>query len=70
MSLSRLGHCTCGNCGGKGVVTCRFCNGKGTRTVHKLIDPHAEPNEKCRVCNGTGVKPCPNHRCKAGVVHV
>ena len=38
MSLLKLGHCTCGNCGGKGVITCRFCGGKGTRTVHKLID--------------------------------
>ena len=70
MSLLRLGHCTCGNCGGKSVITCRFCGGKGTRTVHKLIDPSAQPNETCKVCDGSGVRPCPNHSCEAGIVRV
>jgi|GEM_PF-2742909 DnaJ-class molecular chaperone len=70
MSLLRLGHCTCGNCDGKSVIVCRFCGGKGTRTIHKLIDSSAQPNETCKVCNGTGVRPCPNHNCEAGIVRV
>ena len=67
-SFKYMGNCTCGNCGGRGVIACRFCDGKGTRTVYKPNNPAVKLQETCGACRGSGLLPCPNDRCQAGTV--